>query len=273
LWKRDRFASGGGIDVQLLADKAVVVTGAGSGVGRASALLFAQHGARVVCADLRVEWAEETVRQVEGASGTAVAVACDVVRPPDVEAAVETAVDAYGRLDVMFNNAGIASPRRGILLEEHSDADFDRLMDVNTRGVFNGCRTAVLRFKEQGDGGVVVNTASVAGMVSWGSAVYGGTKAFVIQLTRALAIEGAPFGIRANCICPGGMFTNFGLGEGEEAFRARTAEELEMIKGMHPLGLQITPEDCAEAALYLASDRATNVTGVALPVDGGYLAR
>jgi NAD(P)-dependent dehydrogenase (short-subunit alcohol dehydrogenase family) len=110
-------------------------------------------------------------------------------------------------------------------------------------------------------------------MVSWGSAVYGGTKAMVIQLTRALAIEGAPFGIRANCICPGGMFTNFGVGEGEEFFRERTVEEVEMVKGLHPLGLPITPENCADAALYLASDLAANVTGVALPVDGGYLAR
>ncbi len=119
----------------------------------------------------------------------------------------------------------------------------------------------------------MVNTASVAGLVSWGSAVYGGTKALVIQLTRALAIEGAPFAIRANCICPGGMFTNFGVGEGEQFFRERTPEELEMTKVMHPLGLPITPQDCAEAALYLASDRAANVTGVALPVDGGHLAR
>jgi NAD(P)-dependent dehydrogenase (short-subunit alcohol dehydrogenase family) len=259
--------------MELLADKAVVITGAGSGVGRASALLFARHGGRVVCADLRPEWAEETVRQIEAASGTAVMVSCDVARPDDVEAAVQAAVDSFGRLDVMFNNAGIASPRRGILLEEHTDDDFDRLLDVNARGVFNGCRTAVRQFKAQGDGGVVVNTGSVAGMVSWGSAVYGGTKAMVIQLTRALAIEGAPFGIRANCICPGGMFTNFGVGEGEEYFRERTAEELELIKGMHPLGLPITAEDCADAALYLASDLSANVTGAALPVDGGYLAR
>jgi NAD(P)-dependent dehydrogenase (short-subunit alcohol dehydrogenase family) len=263
----------GGTDVELLADKAVVITGAGSGVGRASALLFARHGASVVCADLRTEWAEETVRQVERASGRAVAVSCDVASPDDVDAAVGAAVDTYGQLDVMFNNAGIASPRRGILLEEHTDADFDRLIDVNARGAFNGCRAAVRQFKSQDDGGVVVNTASVAGMVSWGSAVYGGTKALVIQLTRALAIEGAPFGIRANCICPGGMFTNFGVLEGEPFFRERTAEELEMATTMHPLGQPITPDDCAEAALYLASDVAANVTGVALPVDGGYLAR
>jgi NAD(P)-dependent dehydrogenase (short-subunit alcohol dehydrogenase family) len=258
--------------VRLLVDKAVVITGAGSGVGRASAQLFAEHGARVVCADLREDWADETVRLVESAGGTAVAVACDVARAGEVDEAVDAAAREFGHLGVMFNNAGIASPRRGILLEEHTDEDFDRLFAVNARGVFNGCRAAVRQFKRQGTGGVVVNTGSVAGMVAWGSAVYGGTKAMVIQLTRALAIEGAPFGIRANCICPGGMFTNFGVPE-TEAFRERTDEELAMVKGLHPLGLPITPDDCAWAALYLASDMAANVTGAALPVDGGYLAR
>ena len=258
--------------MKLLVDKAVVITGAGSGVGRASAELFAEHGAHVVCADLKEDWANETVRLVKDAGGTALAVRCDVARADEVEAALQVAVTEFGRLDIMFNNAGIASPRIGILLEEHTDGDFDRMLDVNARGVFNGCRAAVRQFKVQGNGGVVVNTSSVAGMVAWGSAVYGGTKAMVIQLTRALAIEGAPFGIRANCICPGGMFTNFGVPE-SEAFRARSDQELEMAKGLHPLGQPITPTDCAWAALYLASDMAANVTGAALPVDGGYLAR
>jgi NAD(P)-dependent dehydrogenase (short-subunit alcohol dehydrogenase family) len=258
--------------VELLTDKVVVITGAGSGVGRASAELFAANGAKVVCADVRSEWVAETVKGLEGAGASAVAVTGDVARPDEVDRMVQTAVDTFGRLDVMFNNAGVASPRRGILLEEHTDDDFDRLVSINAKGVFNGCRAAVRTFKEQGDGGVVVNTASVAGLVSWGSAVYGGTKAMVIQLTRALAIEGAPFGIRANCICPGGMFTNFGVPE-DEAFRERTPEELAMASTLHPLGKPITGEDCAAAALYLASDLAGNVTGAALPVDGGYLAR
>ena len=225
-----------------------------------------------MCADLRTEWVEETVRRVEAASGTAVAVSCDVGRPDDVEAAVQTAVDAYGRLDVMFNNAGIASPRRGILLEEHTDADFDRLVDVNAAA----CSTAVEprsgSSRRRATAGSWSTPDRWPGWCRGGAPVYGGTKALVIQLTRALAIEGAPFGIRANCICPGGMSTNFGLAEGEPAFRERTAEELEMVKALHPLGQPITAEDCAEAALYLASDLAANVTGVALPVDGGYLA-
>src|SRR5262245_38997644 len=247
--------------MRLLADKSVVITGAGSGVGRATAALFAEHGALVACADVRTDWAQETVRQIEEASGAALAVACDVTRAEEVNAAVHTAVDAFGRLDVMVNNAGIASPRRGILLEEHTDEDFERLVAVNARGVFNGSRAAVRQFKAQGDGGVIVNTGSAAGMVSWGSAVYGGTKAMVIQLTRCLAIEGAPFGIRANCICPGGMLTNFGVAA-SEAFQSRS-DELEMVKSLHPLGKEITPTDCAWAALYLASDVSANVTGAA----------
>ena len=256
----------------LLAGKSVVVTGAGSGIGRAGAQLFAQQGARVVCADVRAAWAGETVRAINGEGGTAVAVTCDVAVADDVAAAIGAAVTAFGRLDVVFNNAGIASPRRGILLEEHTDDDFDRLVAVNARGVFHGCREAVVQFKRQGGGGVIVNTGSAAGMVGWGSAVYGGTKAMVIQLTRALAVEAAPHQIRVNCICPGAVMTNFGRSD-DEAFRELTAEEQSLASMIHPLGRLITPEDCAAAALYLASDLAANVTGVALPVDGGYLAR
>ena len=258
--------------MSLLDGKSVVVTGAGSGVGRASATLFAREGAQVVCADLRTPWVEETVRCIDEQGGTAIAITCDVTDARDVARAVKTAVDRFDRLDVMFNNAGIASPRRGILLEEHTDDDFDHLVAVNARGVFYGCREAVLQFKRQGGGGVIVNTGSVAGMVGWGSVVYGGTKAMVIQITRALAAEAAPHGIRVNCICPGGMSTNFGLPE-SEAFRERTAEEREMVKTLHPLGQIITPEDCAQAALFLASDMSANITGSALAIDGGYLAK
>jgi NAD(P)-dependent dehydrogenase (short-subunit alcohol dehydrogenase family) len=257
---------------KLLEGKAIVVTGAGSGVGRASAQLFAEHGALVVAADLRASWVSDTVAAIRAGGGTAVTQVCDVSRAEEVDAATERAADEFGRLDVMFNNAGIASSRRGILLEEHSDADFDQLVSVNAAGVFYGCRSAITRFKAQGQGGVIVNTGSIAGLVSWGSAVYGATKAMVIQLTRAIAIEGAPFGIRANCICPGGMYTNFGRDE-KEAFQERTADELALTKTMHPLGKPITADDCAWAALYLASDMSGNVTGAALPVDGGYLAR
>ena len=194
----------------LLKDKVAVITGAGSGVGRASALRFAEEGASVVCADIDLDRAKETVAQLEAAGGQAVAERCDVAEDADVAAAIASAVGHFGRLDIMFNNVGIPTPRLGMIFEDHSVEDFERLTSVNFRGVFLGCRHAVIRFKEQGDGGVILNTGSVAGLVGWGGTVYGATKGAVHQLTRAVAVEVAPFGIRVNAICPAGMpYTGF----------------------------------------------------------------
>ncbi len=258
---------------KLLDGKSVVITGAGSGVGRASARLFAEEGAQIVVADLRGDWAKDAVAEIEAAGGTAVAVTCNVVEEDDVAAAIAAAVEHFGRLDIMYNNVGISTPRMGMLFEEHTTADFDRLVTVNGRGVFNGCRQAVLQFKRQGDGGVIVNTGSVAGMVGFGGVPYGASKAIVIQLTRGLAVELAQHAIRVNCFCPSAMpTTNFGRAEGEE-FKEQPEEYLEFAGSYQPLGRIITPEDCAYAALYLASDMSANVTGVALPVDGGYVAK
>jgi NAD(P)-dependent dehydrogenase (short-subunit alcohol dehydrogenase family) len=158
--------------------------------------------------------------------------------------------------------------------EEHDVDDFDRLFAINARGVFLGCKHAVLQFKRQGDGGVILNTGSVAGLVSWGGGVYGATKGAVHQLTRAVAIEGAPFDIRCNAICPAGMpYTQFAAAGGMEASGDDLEAVAEHVGSMHPLGRPITAEDCAEAAVYLVSDHARNVTGALLPVDGGYVAR
>ena len=256
----------------MLDGKSVVITGSGSGVGRACAVLFAHHGARLICADLRPDWNEATVRLITNEGGTAIALSCDVAVAADVGRAVDAALSEFGQLDIMFNNAGIASSQRGILLEEHSDDEFDRLVAVNVRGTFHGCRAAVRQFKRQATSGVIVNTASIAGIVGLGSTVYGATKAMVIQMTRGLAIEGAPFGIRVNCICPGGMLTNFGVPE-NHGYRVPSASDEELARSMHPLGNLITPQDCASAALFLASEHSRNVTGVALPIDGGYIAK
>jgi len=257
----------------MLAGKSAVITGAGSGVGRASALRFAVAGARVVCADIRLEWAKETVSQVEAAGGTAVPRECDVAAEEDVAAAVATAVEEFGRLDIMFNNAGIPA-RRGTALEDHTVDDLERLVSVNLRGVFLGCKHAVRQFKKQGAGGVILNTGSTAGLVGVGDVLYGATKGGVHQLTRGAAIECAPFGIRVNAICPCGMpHTNFTPAGGTEVPPDAMQEYAERIGAMHPLGRPITPQDCAEAAAYLASDLAANITGALLPVDGGYVAR
>lgn len=260
-----------------LAGKTAVITGAGSGVGRASALRFVEEGAQVVCADIRDDRLEETLALVRAAGGEAVAQHCDVSVEADVAALVEAAADRFGRLDVVFNNVGVATPRMGSLLEDHTVEEFDHLAAVNFRGVFLGCKHAVLTFKRQGTGGVVLNTGSVAGLVGWGGSVYGATKGAVHQLTRAVAMEGAPFGIRANAICPAAMpFTNFSNpgGEARPPMDEETVAAVAAQVGpMHPLGRPILAEDCAEAAVYLASDRASNVTGVLFPVDGGYVAR
>lgn len=257
-----------------LAGKSAIITGAGSGVGQASALRFAAEGARVVCADIDAGSAKNTAAQIEAAGGTATAVGVDVSEEQQVRDMVDVAVDRHGRLDIIFNNVGIPTPRLGAQLEDHTLDDFNRLVAVNLGGVFLGSKYAVLRFKEQGDGGVILNTGSVAGLVAWGGSVYGATKGGVLQLTRAVAIEGAPFGIRANAICPAAMpLTGFMTAGGLDVDEAQRAVIAEKVGAQHPLGRAITAEDCAEAALYLVSDAARNITGVALPVDGGYVAR
>jgi NAD(P)-dependent dehydrogenase (short-subunit alcohol dehydrogenase family) len=258
----------------VLNGRSAIVTGAGSGVGRASARRFAEEGALVVAADIDLDHAKETVRQVESSGGTAIAVGTDVSDEQQVQAMIAAAVDQYGRLDILFNNVGIPTPRLGMVFEDHTLDDFNRLVSVNLGGVFLGCKHAVLRFKEQGDGGVILNTASVAGLVGWGGTVYGATKGGVIQLTRGVAIEAAPFGIRVNAICPAAMpLTGFMAAGGLKVDADQQAAIVESVGGQHPLGRAITPEDCAEAALYLVSDASRNVTGVALPVDGGFVAR
>jgi NAD(P)-dependent dehydrogenase (short-subunit alcohol dehydrogenase family) len=257
----------------MLDDKRAIVMGAGSGVGRASARRFAEEGARVVCADIDEESTKETVRLIEAADGTAIAVRADVSKEADVIATIDACVDAFGRLDILFNNVGVPTPRLGARLTDHTWEDFERLFAINTGGVFLGCKHAMLRFTEQGDGGVILNTGSVAGLVAWGGTVYGATKGAVHQLTKAVAIEGAPLGIRVNAICPAGMpYTGFFT-----AGKTVPAEQLEQmakqVGANHPLGRPITAEDCAEAAIFLVSDLSANITGTLLPIDGGYVAR
>jgi NAD(P)-dependent dehydrogenase (short-subunit alcohol dehydrogenase family) len=259
-------------DFRLLIDKSVVITGSGSGVGRAAAILFAQHGARVVCADIREDWAQATVDLI-GRQGQAVAQACDVRREADVQAAVDRAVREFGRLDVMYNNAGVATATDGKShsLIEQGDDDFERIVGINMKGVTYGSQIAVRQFLKQGGGGVIVNTGSVAGMVGWGGVMYGASKGAVNQMTRGLAVEVARHGIRVNAVCPAGMITNFGRAD-DSGFADASQDLLERYCKMHPLCQPIRPEDAANAALFLASDLSNNITGVLIPVDGGYVA-
>jgi NAD(P)-dependent dehydrogenase (short-subunit alcohol dehydrogenase family) len=258
----------------LLVGKSVVITGAGSGVGRAASELFAQHGARLICADIRTDLLEETVAAVKAAGGAARPVRCEVSRKADVFAAVAAAVEAYGRLDVIFNNVGIPSPKTaagGLTpLADNSEEEIDRLIAINYKGVIFGCQAAIKQFQAQaqagmGRGGAIVNTASAAGLIGWGGVLYGSTKGALVNLARSLAMEVARDGIRVNNINPAGMPTRFITGDRgplPDAALARMGET-------HPLGKVIEPMDAAKAALFLASDLSSNITGVNLPVDGG----
>jgi NAD(P)-dependent dehydrogenase (short-subunit alcohol dehydrogenase family) len=226
----------------------------------------------VIVADVRDAWAKDTVALVEQAGGKAVAAHCDVSKEGDVEALVARGVAEFGRLDVMYNNAGVSTPKPGLTFVEHTQDDWDRLLSINLMGMVYGCKHAVLQFRRQGGGGVIVNTGSVAGMVGFGGVPYGVSKAGGILLTKSLAIEVAKEDIRINAIAPATLLTNFGRAE-TEAFTPRTEEEIQLWGSFVPTGRASTPEDCANAALFLASDLSANTTGAIIPVDGGYLAR
>jgi NAD(P)-dependent dehydrogenase (short-subunit alcohol dehydrogenase family) len=254
----------------LLNGKVAIITGAGSGVGRAAAAIFSSHGAKLFCADINEAAVQETVAMLREKGGDAEAATCDVASEASVTAVTEAAVARFGRLDVVYNNAGIGSPpspRPGtVTLGDMTSEQMERLQAINVQGVVNGCRAAIRQFQRQGGGGVIINTASAAGLIGWGGVYYGMTKGAVIALTRSLAMEVAPHGIRVNSVCPGAMRTNFG------SMNQLSGEALEHVKRLHPLGRMIDPADCANAALFLASDLACNITGVNLPVDGGITA-
>lgn len=258
----------------MLEGKVAVITGAGSGVGRAAVKLWTEQGAKVIAADINPDQAEESVRLAGAPQGQARAVKCNVANAAEVDAAVALAVETFGRLDVIYNNAGITVSSRpdgtGLRsLTELPAEEGDRVMQVNVNGVIHGCQAAIRQFEKQGGGGAIVNTASVAGLFGYGGVLYGSSKGAVVALTRTLAIEVAGQGIRVNSVCPAGMLTNYGDLNPDHPMKDRI---LEGMGKSHPLGKAIDPADTAGAAMFLASDLASNITGVNLPVDGGLTA-
>ncbi len=244
--------------------KVAVITGAASGMGAASARLFADEGARVLIADFN----EEAGAAVAGALGErGVFRRVDVSREEDVAGAVAEATERWGRLDIMFNNAGFGGARGPI--ETISEDDYDITMDVLVKGVFFGIKHAAPAVKSGGRGGSIINTASVAGIQA-GEAphLYSMAKAAVIHLTTSVALELGEHGIRVNAICPGVIATP--LAVGRRSVREEQVERMRDKLGHYqPIGRIGEPEDIAHAALYLASDRASFVTGTHHVVDGG----
>jgi len=251
-----------------LEGKAAVITGAGSGIGRASALRFAQQGARLVLTDVHDAEADAVVRAIAQAGGTACFVHADVSRRADNERMIDVCVERYGRLDILFCNAGITLPK---LLSHSSDEDIDRLLAVNVKGPLYAARHAIAIMLGQPDGGVLLFTASKTGLVAQtDSPVYCASKGAVVMLAKALALDYAARGIRVNALCPGIIDTPM-LRQFADAMPDPGAAWA-AYRAAQPLGRLGAPEECAAAALWLVSPEASFVTGVALPVDGGFTA-
>ncbi|MFN3743138.1 MAG: glucose 1-dehydrogenase [Hyphomicrobiaceae bacterium] len=252
----------------LLEGKAALVTGGARGIGRAAALAFAREGARLVVSDLLAEGAQETVAMINAGGGQAVSVSGDVTKPELVKAWVDTVVKTYGRIDCAFNNAGIAGHAVGTagkLTADWPEPAFDRMIEINLKSVWLCMRDEINAMLADGKGGVIVNTASIAGLVGLEtSSAYVAAKHGVIGLTKTAALEYARKGIRVNAVCPGYIVT--------EMTREPMERKGDQIMARIPFGRLGTPEDIAEMVVWLCSDRASYVSGAAFNVDGCYAA-
>jgi NAD(P)-dependent dehydrogenase (short-subunit alcohol dehydrogenase family) len=250
-----------------LQGKSAIISGAASGIGRATALLFAREGASVLLADLNESGGTEVQREISSAGGRAHYESADVTRAADCQRVVQRAVELFGTINILFNNAGII--RRASVVDL-SEEDWDRVMDVNVKSIFLMSRYAI-PVMARGGGGSIINTSSGWGLTGGPkAAVYCASKGAVVLLTKAMAVDHGPQDVRVNCICPGDTDTAMlrdearQLGEISDRFLADAARR--------PLGRLGKPEEIAQAALYLASDASSFVTGTALVVDGGGLA-
>ncbi|TDP64136.1 NAD(P)-dependent dehydrogenase (short-subunit alcohol dehydrogenase family) [Roseateles toxinivorans] len=250
-----------------LARKVALITGAGSGIGRATALLFAREGAQVAVCDLNRDGAEATVAAIQAAGGQAIVVQANVALAADCERSVRETLAAFGRLDVLFNNAGIT--RRANVVDT-SEADWDAVMAVNVKSIFLMSKYAVPVMAEQG-GGSIINAGSGWGLVGGKDAVsYCAAKGAVVNMTRAMAVDHGPQQIRVNSVCPGDTDTAMLRNEAAQLGLAATA--LVEAGNARPLMRVGQAEEIAQVVLFLASDRASFVTGSAYVVDGGGLA-
>ena len=250
-----------------LVGKKAIITGGASGIGRAAALLFVSAGAAVVIADIDDQGGEAVVKKIHAGGGEGIYVLCDVTKADDCQRTVQRTINSFGGVDILFNNAGII--RRASIIDT-TEEQWDRVMAVNVKSIFLMSKYTIPHMVQAG-GGVIVNTSSGWGLVGGRNAVsYCASKAAVVNMTKAMALDHGAQNIRVNCICPGDTDTPMlrvearQLGENEKTFLDDAADR--------PLQRIGTPQDIAQAVLYLCSDAASYVTGSSLVVDGGGLA-
>lgn len=253
-----------------LKNKVAIITGATSGIGRASAVVFAQEGAKVVIAGRREEEGQKTLYEVKNAGGEGIYLRTDVTRDEDVRIMVSQCISRFGKVDILFNNAGINPNEGRTRLADCPEKTWDEIIDVNIKGIYR-CSKEVIPHMVQDGGGVILNTSSTVGFVgAKNRAPYVTSKGAVSQMTKAMAIDYGPFNIRVNCICPGMVLIDRVLPVVEKAKQDGT---LGVILAEYPLGRLGTPAEVARVAAFLVSEDASWITGAAIPVDGGYIAR
>jgi NAD(P)-dependent dehydrogenase (short-subunit alcohol dehydrogenase family) len=246
--------------------KIALITGAGSGIGRATALVFAAEGAKLAVVDRAEDHALAVAAEIGQGGAEAIAVRADVSKAADTERMVAETIGRFGRLDILYNNAGIGFARRTHLLTEE---EWDRTIDVDLKGVFLGCKYALPELMKRG--GVILSTASVAGIEGFRQmAAYCAAKAGVIMLTKSLAMDYAEHGIRVNCICPGSIETPLYESGFDNLTPEKRARAHQMFAAMHLVGRAGEPQEIARVAMFLCSQDASFITGQAVVVDGGY---
>ena len=251
-----------------LAAKACVVTGAGSGIGKATAIRFAEEGAKVLCVDLNQATVEATVEEITQSNGQAVAVAADISDRAQVQSFTQRCIELYGGVDVLVNNAGVNLPS---VFHEASDADIDRTLNVNVKGTMYCAQAVIPQMLKQGKG-AIVNLSSVNGLVSEPFlTVYSASKGAIVMLTRGIALDYAKQGIRCNCICPGWVDTPINHAHAE--MLGGLQKLYDEIDSFQPIGRLGEPREIANLALFLASDEASFMTGSVVTADGGMTAQ
>jgi len=249
----------------LLKDKIALITGAGSGIGQAAAIRFAEEGAVVVIGDINEKAARETVDQITAQGGKASCRYVDVAKSESVQDYINKAVADYGKIDILFSNAGMEVYTS---VAQTSEDDWDRMININLKGVFLGMKYALPVMKKQGYG-CILNMASVAALAAWpGLGVYSAAKGGIMLLTKAAAAEYGKFGIRINCLCPGSILTPLLEDQFFGAMEDPEGAEKQLLRH-YPLNRLGKPVEVANAALFLCSDQSSFVTGHALAVDGG----